>query len=124
MVKSRNGVANSKDKYVAKVCHDQVVDFDTFAQRIENSTTLTTADIRAALSAFGTELCRCLRNGDTVKLPDIGTFKLEMECVPVEDPNEFRPHDHLRRFQLHVIPESKKGEQPLYSGIKLEKAKV
>lgn len=123
LVKSKNKVTCAKDRYVAKVCHDQVLDFDHFAQRIQDSTTLTIADIKCALSAFGEQLCRSLRQGDIVKLPDIGTFKLEMECTPVDDPAEFKLSQNLKRYQLHVIPESKNGKQALYEDIKLERVK-
>lgn len=123
MQKSRNRTATSEGKYVARVCHDSTVTLDQFASRLEHACSLTRADIKGALCAFGDELVRCLKNGDKVVLDDIGTFKLEMECVPVDNPKDFDPEKHVRRFQLHVIPESKGGRKTLYDNIKLTRAK-
>lgn len=121
MKQSRNGVTASNGKYVAKVRHYQTVDFDTIAQRISDSTTLTKADVIATLTAFGEEMQRSLQEGDVVEMPNIGKFKLEMEVVPVDAPEEFNPAQHLRRMQLHVLPASKDRKRTLYSDIKLEK---
>lgn len=123
MVKSRNGATASNGKYVAKVCHYQEVGFDEFAERIEKSCTLTKSDIIGCLTAFGRELANDLREGNSVRLPYLGLFKLEMACTPVDDPDDFDPKKHLNRFKLHVLPESKNKRQELYSGIHLEKAK-
>lgn len=119
--KSKNGVTAAKGKYVAKVRHYQTVDFDTIAERISESCTLTKADIIATLTAFSHEMQRSLKAGDIVDMPDIGKFKLEMEVVPVDAPSLFEPAKHLKRFQLHVLPSMNHGKRAVYQGIKLEK---
>lgn len=121
MKESRNGVTASRGKYVAKVRHYQTVDFDTIVDRITESSTLTKADVIATLTAFGEEMQRSLQEGDVVEMPNIGKFKLEMEVVPVEKPEDFTPSKHLRRMQLHVLPVSKDRKRTLYSDIKFEK---
>lgn len=121
MKESRNGVTASKGKYVAKVRHYQTVDFDAIADRITESSTLTKADVIATLTAFGEEMQRSLQEGDVVEMPNIGKFKLEMEVVPVDNPEDFTPAKHLRRMQLHVLPSSKDRKRTLYSDIKFEK---
>lgn len=120
--KSTSGVTASRGRYVAKVCHHNVIDGKTIAKEIERNSTLTEGDALAAVTEFGNLLCQHLKDGDIVKLPNIGTFKLEMECKPVDDPKEFRTDQHFKRFQLHVIPESRNGRQELYSDIKLERS--
>lgn len=117
--KSRNSVTAAKERYVGKVCHPRVMDFEDFITEIQSATTLTTADLRAAVDAIGTTLARHLQEGDIVDLPHIGRFKIEMECKPVDAPEDFRVDKHLKRFQLHVIPFSRNGKQPLYDNIEL-----
>lgn len=121
MVKSKNRVTAAKGKYVAKVRHYQTVDFDTIAERISESCTLTKADIIATLTAFSREMQQSLKNGDMVVMPNIGKFKLEMEVVPVEHPSDFEPSKHLKRFQLHVLPNMRRGKREVYQDIKLER---
>ena len=120
--KSNNKLTSSNGRYVVKACHDQEVDVDKFAERIQRSCTLTKPDIVAALCAFSEEMSRCLRNGDKVRLPGLGLFKLELDCTPVDDPETFRLADHYRGVKLHVLPESKDGVKPLYDDLKLTRA--
>lgn len=121
MKKSNNSVTAAKGKYVAKVRHYQTVDFDTIAQRITDSCTLTKADVVATLTAFGEEMQRALQEGDVVEMPNIGKFKLEMEVAPVDNPEDFDPAKHLKRFQMHVLPATKDRKRKLYQDIKLER---
>lgn len=121
MTKSNNSVSAAKGKYVAKVSHYQTVDFDTIAERISDSCTLTKADIIATLTAFSHEMQRSLKDGDMVIMPGIGKFKLEMEVVPVDSPADFEPSEHLKRFQLHVLPTMRHGKREVYQDIKLER---
>lgn len=121
MTKSNNRVSAAKGKYVAKVRHYQTVDFDTIAERISDSCTLTKADVIATLTAFSKEMVRSLKDGDMVEMPEIGKFKLEMEVAPVNAPGEFEPSRHLKRFQLHVLPVMKGGKRVMYQDIDLER---
>lgn len=122
--KSRNSTTGSKNRYVAKVCHDQTVEFDQFIKEIQDSCSLKTSDLRAAVDAIGEALVNHLQQGDIVELPQIGRFKIEMECKPVSSPDEFRVDKHLKRFQLHVIPYSYHGSQPLYDDIELHRSEL
>ncbi len=121
MTKSNNRVSAAKGKFVAKARHYQTVDFDTIAERISDSCTLTKADIIATLTAFSHEMQRSLKAGDMVIMPGIGKFKLEMEVTPVDNPADFEPSKHLKRFQLHVLPTMRRGKRVVYQDIKLER---
>ncbi len=121
MEKSRNKATSSNGRYVAKVNHYTTVDFEQFIDEIETSCSLTKSDLVAAVRAIGENLVLHLQQGDIVDLPQIGRFKIEMECKPVDNPDDFKPEKHLKRFQLHVIPFSHNGTQPLYDDIKLQR---
>lgn len=121
MRKSKNGVTAAKGKYVAKARHYNTLDFTEMARRISNSCTLTEADVTATLIAFSQEMMAALKNGDVVVMPNIGKFKLEMEVRPVDDPKDFDPSKHLKRFQLHVLPAMKDGKRKVYQDIHLER---
>ena len=62
-----------------------------------------------------------LRNGDKVRLKDIGLLKLEIESEKVDNLKDFRAKKHIRGVRLHLIPESYEGSQELYKDITFEK---
>ena len=64
---------------------------------------------------------RHLRNGDKVRLKDIGLLKLEIESEKVDNLKDFRAKKHIRGVRLHLIPESYEGSQELYKDITFEK---
>ena len=49
-------------------------------------------------------------------------LKMEIESDKVDRPEDFNIRQHLRNFRIHFLPESSKGRQDLYEGIRLEPA--
>lgn len=111
----------SAGQYVARAVHTQVIDTEEIASQIQENCTLKRSDVLAVLSELEDVLVRSLQRGDIVRLNHLGRLKLEIEGRPVADPSEFVAEKHIRGVRLHLIPESRKGRQRLYSDVKLEK---
>ena len=78
-----------------------VTGIERICQRIQQSTTLTTADILGTISALKTELAEELKSGNTVHLPGIGFFSLALKGDIHEDP---KTHRHqLRNVAVRKI---------------------
>ena len=78
-----------------------VTGIERICQRIQQTTTLTTADILGTISALKTELAEELRSGNTVHLPGIGFFSLALKGDMYEDPKTHR--HYLRNVAVRKI---------------------
>ena len=77
----------SKSYYVQSAKR-QTVDLNTLADRIEKRSTVSKADVKAVLSALEYEILQALREGQTVRLGDIGTFYTSIKSQPAETQEE------------------------------------
>lgn len=111
----------SAGMYVARAYHDDVVDTEEIATKIQENCTLKRSDVLAVLSELEDCLCNYLKDGKIVRLNHLGRLKLEIEGKPVARPEDFDPAKHIRTVRLHLIPESRKGRQCLYDGIRFKK---
>ena len=123
MKKQKSPILPSAGKYVARVVHHDVIDTDMIAQRIQDNCTVKRADVLAVLSELQVVLKNSLQNGDIVKLDYIGRLKLEIEGHPVADPRDFDPQTDIYNLRLHLIPESRRGRQALYEGVRYREAR-
>lgn len=119
--KQKSPILPSAGMYVARACHDNVIDTERVATMIQENCTLKRSDVLAVLSELEDVLCSHLKAGDIVQLNHLGRLKLEIEGRPVASPDEFDPHKHISGVRLHFIPESRKGHQVLYDDIMFEK---
>lgn len=78
-----------------------VTGIERICQRIQQTTTLTTADILGTIAALKTELAEELKSGNTVHLPGIGFFSLSLKGDIHEDPRTHR--HHLRNVAVRKI---------------------
>lgn len=69
-----------------------VTGIERICQHIQQTTTLTTADILGTIAALKTELAEELKSGNTVHLPGIGFFSLALKGDMYEDPKTHRHH--------------------------------
>lgn len=109
-------------KYKAVAVHADTVTQQEIEAEAERNCTVTRADVKAVMNEVMAVMRRHLQNGDRVRLDDWGILKLELESKAVEQPEEFNATKHVKRIKVHFLPESRKGVQRLYNGIKLERA--
>lgn len=65
-------------KYYAQIAPQNYVDLDAITEAISNECTLTEHDIKAVLSALQEQVLLNLRSGNTVRLGDLGSFRLTL----------------------------------------------
>ncbi|MBR1594439.1 MAG: HU family DNA-binding protein [Alloprevotella sp.] len=75
-------------KYYAQAAKQDPVDLEKLADRIEKRSTVSTADVKAVLSALEYEIMQCLVEGQTVRLGDVGTFYTSLKSRGVATQRE------------------------------------
>lgn len=108
-------------KYKAVAVHDQTIDSRQIAEEATKGMTLSAGTIEGIMMNVAEVVRRHLRDGDKVRLKDIGLLKLEIESEKVDNLKDFRAKKHIRGVRLHLIPESYEGSQELYKDITFEK---
>ncbi len=114
---------SSFGKYRAVAVHGSTIGSRQIAKEAAQGTVLTPIDIEGIMMRISDVVSRHLRNGDKVRLRDIGMLKLEIESEKVDDPKDFHPRKHIRGVRLHLIPASENGSPQLYQGVTFSKAK-
>ena len=107
-------------KYKAVAVHDQTISRQ-IAKEATKGMTLSAGTIEGIMMNVAEVVRRHLRNGDKVRLKDIGLLKLEIESEKVDNLKDFRAKKHIRGVRLHLIPASYEGSQELYKDITFEK---
>ena len=124
IVKEMHSTLKNFGRYRAKAVHHNTIDSEQLCQEIEANCSAKVSDVRLVLAELSDTLMRHLRNGDRVRLEDLGLLKLEIESEKVDDPKEFKARKHIRGVRLHFLPESRGGSPELYQDLKYEKEKV
>ena len=77
----------------------------SMAEEIEKMCTLTYADIAAVLIALETTICKCLANGEIVRLGELGSMRLSLSSNGAAVANEFLP-SLIKRSRILFRPGS------------------
>lgn len=109
-------------RYKAVAVHEQTVETRQIVSEVCRSTGASRGSVIAVLVGLAEAVGSHLRQGDRVRLDDWGLLKLEIDSQKVENADEFDENRHIRAVQLHFIPESRHGRQPLYHGIRFTRA--
>ena len=111
-------------KYKAVASHHQTVGSEDIIKEVSQLSSLSEGTVISIMSSLSEVINRHLRQGDKVRLPDLGLLKLEIESDKVDAPTSFKATQHIRGVRLHFLPESYEGTQALYEGITFEKDKI
>ncbi|MCR5078111.1 MAG: HU family DNA-binding protein [Prevotella sp.] len=96
-----SGAIRHNAEFRAITVENETVGMKRIQQRIGQSTTLTPADITAAITALKTEIADELKMGNKVHLPGIGFFSLGVKGELYEDPQS---HNHrLRNARVRTV---------------------
>ena len=87
----RNGI-NDKESYHAVPAWSGLIGTREIAQRLSERSTLTPADIRATLIGLVEVMESCMHDGYSVKLDDLGVFRLSVTSDGYNTPEECTPH--------------------------------
>ena len=87
------------------------LDFEKLAKRINNSTTVTTADCYAVLKSMKENIIEALIEGQVVALEDLGRFQVSFQgkCYPQEvmKAEDFSPSAQVKSHKIVFRPDPK-----------------
>ena len=87
------------------------LDFEKLAKRINNSTTVTTADCYAVLKSMKENIIEALIEGQVVALEDLGRFQVSLQgkCYPQEvlKAEDFSPSAMIKNHKIVFRPDPK-----------------
>ena len=102
-VKSRKNPIDKTTKFYAQIASPEPIDVEAIARRIAANCTLTRHDILACLSAFQEQLINSLQEGKSVRLADLGSFRVTLSSQGTDTAEEFNS-SHIRGLRIRFTP--------------------
>lgn len=84
----------------------EALNLDDIAEKISLTCTVTEHDIKAVLSALQEQIVFALRNGNSVRLGDLGSFRLTMQGNPSETREEVSA-EKIKRIRVRFTSGSR-----------------
>ncbi|MBP3227928.1 MAG: HU family DNA-binding protein [Bacteroidaceae bacterium] len=79
------------------------IDADQFIENIVQKNTCTRADVLAVLASIKEELVASIRNGQSVTLGELGTFRFTIKTQGVEQKKDFSA-DNIKKVCVRFLP--------------------
>jgi predicted histone-like DNA-binding protein len=115
------------DKWYGKAVKWQDVSLATIAEKISMDNSVTESDVYAVLKALVYEMKKQLQMGNTVKLDGFGSFHLTIESDTVDNKEDYKLDEHVKRVVCKFTPTGhrRSGKLNYYfcEGVKLKKVK-
>ena len=114
-------------KWYGKVVKTGEVHTKELAETISHNSTLTRADVEAAIIALVEEMKRRLQHGETVVLDGFGRFHLSIKGDMVENPKDYNLQKHVNQIRCLFTPAGTRDpfdrhiERYFTEGIELQK---
>ncbi len=121
VIKESKPTLSTYGKYKAVTCHYKTVEREELIEELVQQNCLDRATVVHVMSRLSAVVSRHLREGDRVRLFELGMMKLEIESEKVGSPTDFDARKHIRGVRLHFLPESSQGSPALYQDINFEK---
>ena len=91
------------------------LNFEKLAKRINNSTTVTSADCYAVLKSMKDNIIEALTEGQVVVLDDLGRFQVSLQgksynAETMQD-EEFKPADYIKGHKIVFRPDPRLKEE-------------
>ena len=103
---SRKNPITKESLYYANLAPVTPIGLNQLAQEISSSCTLTVHDIKAVLSALEECIFKTLRNGQSTRFGDLGSFHLTVSSSGAATEEEFSK-ENLRGVKVRFTPSSK-----------------
>lgn len=75
IIKPRRNVSNGTVKFYPTIANSTPMTLDDVVAQIEKQSTVSSADVKATLDALETVIVNALKNGISVRLGDLGSFR-------------------------------------------------
>ena len=123
--KQKSPILPSAGMYVARACHDEVIDTEQIAAKIQENCTLKVSDIYAVLTELVPTMKEELQAGKTVYLDGFGFFHLTVESDVVDRPQDFSIASNIRRVLCRFVPSGRRNQdhtitRDLCAGVRLD----
>lgn len=92
-------------KYFARVKSRGTVSLDDMAKAIQDSCSLKASDVNAVLIEFVEQLGESIRNGMTVSIKGLGTFKPTIQSVGTLSPDDFHEQRNIKSLGVSFTPQ-------------------
>ena len=80
---------------------------DELAEDISGSCTVTKHDVKAVISVLEEKIIKALRNGQSVRLGDLGSFHARISSKAAATTDDFEQSEHIRGILVRFTPSSK-----------------
>lgn len=124
LVRENHSTLKNFGRYRAKAVHHNTIEPEQLCQEIEANCSAKASDVKLVLAELSDTLLRHLKQGDRVRLEELGLLKLEIESDTVDTEEQFNARKHIRGVRLHFLPESHEGRQRMYEDIKFERERA
>ena len=99
----RKNPIDKKNYYHAQLQPVTPVNLSTICDLIEKRSTVSSADAKAVLDALQFEIKEALKRGDSVRLGDLGSFRLTLGSLGVEKPEDLTTSD-IKTVRVRFTP--------------------
>lgn len=119
--KIANHTQKSYGKYVARAVHNNTVSAKEIELEIQDNCSVKRSDCEAVLCELADCLKHHLQAGEKVELPFLGTVKLEIDSIAVDNEEDFNASQHIKGVKLHLLPKNGKSGIDFRDGLELTK---
>lgn len=103
---SRKNPITKEFAYHANLAPVNPLKLDELAQEISGACTLTPHDIKAVISALEEQIYKTLRNGQSVRFGDLGSFRPTLSSSGTAAKEDFKK-ENIRGIKVRFTPSSK-----------------
>ena len=103
---SRKNPITKENLYYANLAPVHPIGLDELAEEISGSCTLTVHDIKAVISALEERIFKSLRNGQSARFGDLGSFHPTLSSSGAATEEEFSK-ENIRGVKVRFTPSSK-----------------
>lgn len=99
--------SSTKGKWYARAVHPNVVDTARLASIMQNNCTVKESDIMAVLQELGETMREQLIDSKSVRIQNLGTFKVGMRTTGSDTVKEFNVKKNIKGLHILFQPETK-----------------
>ena len=104
---SRKNPITKEYAYHANAIGVTPIKLDELAEDISGSCTVTKHDVKAVISVLEEKIIKALRNGQSVRLGDLGSFHARISSKAAATTDDFEQSEHIRGLLVRFTPSSK-----------------
>ena len=104
---SRKNPITKEYAYHANAIGVTPIKLDELAEDISGSCTVTKHDVKAVISVLEEKIIKALRNGQSVRLGDLGSFHARISSKAAATTDAFEQSENIRGLLVRFTPSSK-----------------